>query len=1068
MFIVFPFLCQAQLGGVAVQEHNIQLRSLFNELQAPIAPEPQADVFYDMSVHLSYKKWWSDSCPDTNEINNWSVLYEEVWMAHYDTNKMTRIDTFWNASEGYGGDTIPIGLLDYSFHSLKDSALTSDSFFIFDGNDQLLDNFKFKYNGGTSGNPNDPNQWAIDYSYDPNPIYQNADSSTPYITENLFSVTTFKNNAFFNEVTFVIDPALLSIGGYQLPNYIPDHSLRIDFGDGNGYQIVDHTQKNYVTVYYPNEGSKALRAGFFDTNGNQLKASTTKINVAAEQKVPPSSLIFVNGLNVGLYRACHDANDPNFREKFIIYLSGIDPLEDVGIEEIYSDRILEEGLAELRNHGYSFVIVDWKSITRSLEINADHVIGLINELKCNYLGGGDLGEQFVVIGESMGGLIGRYALRKMELFNTPCKPSLKHNTRLFISYDAPQAGAYIPLAGQHFIANRGVLGAMFTFSVIRNQELQHKYLYSDATQQMLLLHTNAMYNPLNGIPTNTISSFKNSPAFSAMTFTYQPSPKRTAFMGHLYTMGNQGYPKYCKKMALSLGLLSGDKQLARTDTTIVNPGDGYLNGSGDIKYTILNIEKSLISYDFDLNTIDASGFGTIYRHEMGMKGWKLKLKWKTIIRPFKVRIFGTTYTVGHTVRIPDGVDIVFDYLISKGREELSQGATPYDHGPGAYYRLEEVVDRLSRGPVTTGFSLTKSSNIQTIPCYGSPTPAWEAEEFELFSARYDMAWCSKAARYNFIPTYSALDYGYSVGNSVNYDHNILADNNSTKMSQTPFDIIMGLAPEPGYPTTYHPYSRNVQHVNNLLNFLMFDPSQHTLLNQRPMYLINREIGEDTLFLSNTVFDRNVAFSTFDYLEAGNSINPFYEYDGILNQRKLQLYLNSYDPVSHKSNHIYSKNQGVDVLSGHSADMYYPVPTNTQYKNSGINGNINLNPGPPQAACNDSSFNKVIWKINENSSSEYAESVIFSYYPNPVKNHLNIDINLSKEFIEHCTDIDCSAESTFKLYSLQGVLLKRQTFKISVGDNQLRFDMEQLNLSSGTYLLKGTLQNEVSHFKIIVQ
>jgi hypothetical protein len=50
----------------------------------------------------------------------------------------------------------------------------------------------------------------------------------------------------------------------------------------------------------------------------------------------------------------------------------------------------------------------------------------------------------VVIGQSMGGVIGRYALRDMEVLGQ------SHQTRLFVSHDAPQQGANIPLGIQYF------------------------------------------------------------------------------------------------------------------------------------------------------------------------------------------------------------------------------------------------------------------------------------------------------------------------------------------------------------------------------------------------------------------------------------------------------------------------------------------------------------------------------------------------------------------------------------------------------------------------------------------
>src|SRR5690606_17690790 len=50
----------------------------------------------------------------------------------------------------------------------------------------------------------------------------------------------------------------------------------------------------------------------------------------------------------------------------------------------------------------------------------------------------------VILGQSMGGVISRWALRDMET-----RLGQQHNTRMFISMDAPQQGANIPVAYQH-------------------------------------------------------------------------------------------------------------------------------------------------------------------------------------------------------------------------------------------------------------------------------------------------------------------------------------------------------------------------------------------------------------------------------------------------------------------------------------------------------------------------------------------------------------------------------------------------------------------------------------------
>ena len=63
------------------------------------------------------------------------------------------------------------------------------------------------------------------------------------------------------------------------------------------------------------------------------------------------------------------------------------------------------------------------------------LIKLINNSK--------VGDENIVIGPSMGGLISRYALNYMESQN------IDHDTRLYISFDTPHAGANVPIGFQH-------------------------------------------------------------------------------------------------------------------------------------------------------------------------------------------------------------------------------------------------------------------------------------------------------------------------------------------------------------------------------------------------------------------------------------------------------------------------------------------------------------------------------------------------------------------------------------------------------------------------------------------
>jgi hypothetical protein len=44
------------------------------------------------------------------------------------------------------------------------------------------------------------------------------------------------------------------------------------------------------------------------------------------------------------------------------------------IKTIYNDMIKDEDLVELRNFGYSFVVVDWKNSRKDMTYNAMHIV----------------------------------------------------------------------------------------------------------------------------------------------------------------------------------------------------------------------------------------------------------------------------------------------------------------------------------------------------------------------------------------------------------------------------------------------------------------------------------------------------------------------------------------------------------------------------------------------------------------------------------------------------------------------------------------------------------------------
>ncbi|MGB3182591.1 MAG: hypothetical protein WBB45_14455 [Cyclobacteriaceae bacterium] len=128
-----------------------------------------------------------------------------------------------------------------------------------------------------------------------------------------------------------------------------------------------------------------------------------------------------------------DQNDIRDNFSYTDYIGGFRPGEiDVLFRGGNLNQVLEDDSLDL-------VFVDFYNGTASIQRNArllQEVIEWVNTEKVANA------EQNVVLGMSMGGIVARYALADME------QQSLDHDTRLYISHDAPHQGAYIPYSIQ--------------------------------------------------------------------------------------------------------------------------------------------------------------------------------------------------------------------------------------------------------------------------------------------------------------------------------------------------------------------------------------------------------------------------------------------------------------------------------------------------------------------------------------------------------------------------------------------------------------------------------------------
>ncbi|MGW0907054.1 esterase/lipase family protein [Streptomyces sp. NPDC002853] len=167
-------------------------------------------------------------------------------------------------------------------------------------------------------------------------------------------------------------------------------------------------------------------------------------------------------------------------------------------------------VSELRNRGYDLILLGYDERSASILENAKTARSAIQEAIARRTGDHPL----TVGGFSMGGLITRYALAKME------HEDIDHETAVYLSWDSPHNGAWIPIALQSFAHYIRRLNAAFS-----NQ------MNSPAARQLLWQH---------------ISEWDDSP---------ETDKERVEFLAELERVG--GWPRRPRKIAVANGVRTG-------------------------------------------------------------------------------------------------------------------------------------------------------------------------------------------------------------------------------------------------------------------------------------------------------------------------------------------------------------------------------------------------------------------------------------------------------------------------------------------------------------------------------
>lgn len=314
-------------------------------------------------------------------------------------------------------------------------------------------------------------------------------------------------------VTFVLDASAF-VGDAR-----PAH-VEADFGDGRGYREIAWNRR--VDVHYRSSGAYVARVRATGANGEELHAAfdfdvRALVTPTPNDTIPLTGVMPYNGGTATGRAFVYLSADHTQLARPALVFEGFDIDNTMNWDELYALLNQQNLVEDLRTRGYDAVVLDFTESTDYIQRNAFVAVDLIHKVQSAIYSGND----FPLVGASMGGLVARYALAWMEQNADP------HRVRNFVSFDVPHKGANIPLGIQYWLD-------FFDGSSQAAADLLAR-LDTPAARQMLLYH--------HTTPPGA---------------TGQADPLRSTFLSEIAALGS--YPSQPRLVALSNGSGAGANQ----------------------------------------------------------------------------------------------------------------------------------------------------------------------------------------------------------------------------------------------------------------------------------------------------------------------------------------------------------------------------------------------------------------------------------------------------------------------------------------------------------------------------
>ncbi len=763
---------------------NQQLRALFESIPHP----SNVNFCYDMACHYIDSVYYDVECKTETNTDVWYYLYEEMYNAAFDTTQLVIADSVVAYSNQYFCDTIPIGVIDWRYVHFPADILSI----------QLDKHYICDENVGK--------------------LYGLDDDMSLLKTSEVFMACPLQLTTRTLHPTFLIDYRFFFTDSYITQNQ-SCWDGEVDFGDGLGWRRV--TANMAITIDYPHAGEYKIQVHTMQDGVEKYSISSLQVYDSDDKYIPSYTENEADIEKLRVFR--FDPECEVTEDKLIFVLAGYNPKSFVNYgkrtpAELYKKYIVDGHLEPLRDFGYSFIIVDYVDHNDYIEQNAKYVAKLLSYYRCHQRGD----EQFVVIGHSMGCLVGRYALTFLEKHPgaySDCKYEKLHNTRLFISNDGPHQGVNIPLSLQCFY--RDILeDTPVIKSVTENLSaltrgrlnLSTTLLRGNSVKQMLYYHysTDSLYKGI----------------YSAHTL-------HTQFLNDIEQLGD--YPEYCKLVALSNGSMQGYKQQNYYSTSDAGAfrqeGDHLLLANAEVGVTILGMRFDH-TYTIDLLSNNST-------HSLGYVKAESSFG---LVGLFSGRIYFRSKKTTSYTDYPNNTSLLPYCTSAAGNEYV------YNFGLDVNFQpLNIWADIFPALEFTLGQS-PGYFDLETR--IGAP---WS------FNIHGGLGFYSDGLGFGFVPTQSAFDYRGK--DAVNVDYTTL--DIAEMFQNTKFDALIGRMPGVGRDGSeaYNFTNFNHEDINNQpipnrrIAYIEDDEydkekASHYIVTDSVSRMLAREVGDEELYLNN--------------------------------------------------------------------------------------------------------------------------------------------------------------------------------------------------------------------------